>query len=787
MLRNGDGWASGVDMDGGAFYRAGQLPDRAGSLPDITSSAEDAPGRRHLTRECHASSLSSLDNRSCTAHADGLLHAPSEEEGLSLLIHGSPIGDTTAGTSDEHLLDYESDSDLSVSQPEKSQREVAQIPPSHSNTVGTDVDMDQPLAGSLGSASSVNGANISLDAMYFQCRSARTAGFKDVLISVSQDDSFGKKLTVPAPSIGSFEDYDGIKDTFIGSRVMKGNATVNQSVSMSFDPSKLNCISCGNEHAVITGNPTVVVFSDQNFVPTLNCKNGGCINIVRLENASLKELVDMASEIFAGKIFPEGSILLFGSASYLSRCGTSIYARDWTELVKGTSSLWRGVRICPLIPLIASGCPGPIVREVREIAVWYQTIYDSDPQGLHEPWMEVVAAMEACSTGATTLEVMESYKIVLPSTLQNSVLDSTVTLCSNNSRPVTFSGIPKDRCCELLGSLLNYLYSNFRACALPEDYLAREDGMENYSEEQKEHKIVLVGASNLGHSVRHFAGADMVFIPVIKPGWVATVENVAELCNIVQGHSTTATLFVFDLFGNSSVRFEQFDGTTSLPFRSNGKYHLGGKVVVTPPEIFRRVVENVLPVLKAKGSKPCLILPPLPRYLFAGCCSDRGHCSNMHKKGYQEEIMGGFIQLRANLIRLLVSSGLTNFKVMDSCCATNCPLTASVSERIGELRKVTSKDGVHFIDDGYRNIAERCTRCISATLSDDCKPTCSRKPTVHFWRGFRSPKGSLMPKLENNFHNPHQGHAARGSSSGSSRGHYGGHGRSRPYHPYRKW
>jgi hypothetical protein len=201
--------------------------------------------------------------------------------------------------------------------------------------------------------------------------------------------------------------------------------------------------------------------------------------------------------------------------------------------------------------------------------------------------------------------------------------------------------------------------------------------------------------------MRHFAGANMVFIPVIKPGWVATVENVAELAGTVKGLVSTTSLFVFDLFGNSSIRFEQFDGTTALPFRSNGKYHLGGKVVVAPPDTFKRVVENVIPVLKEKGTKPCVIIPPLPRYLFARCCSDKGHCSNMHEKDYQDVTMSGFIQLRSNLIWLLVASGLKNFKVMDSCCATNCSLTASVRERIVELRKVPAKDEVHYIDAGY--------------------------------------------------------------------------------------
>jgi hypothetical protein len=36
------------------------------------------------------------------------------------------------------------------------------------------------------------------------------------------------------------------------------------------------------------------------------------------------------------------------------------------------------------------------------------------------------------------------------------------------------------------------------------------------------------------------------------------------------------TAFVFDLFGNASVRYEQCDGTTSLAYKIQGHYHLGG-------------------------------------------------------------------------------------------------------------------------------------------------------------------------------------------------------------------
>jgi hypothetical protein len=208
--------------------------------------------------------------------------------------------------------------------------------------------------------------------------------------------------------------------------------------------------------------------------------------------------------------------------------------------------------------------------------------------------------------------------------------------------------------------------------------------------------------------------------------------------------------------------------------------------VTTPVDIFKRVVENVLPVIKEKGSKPCVIIPPLPRYVFVRCCSNAEHCTNMHRKDYQENLMSGFIQLRSSLIKLLVSYGISNFKVMDACCPTNCSLTASVGERIVELKKVTAKDGVHFIDAGYKKLAERCSACISVLLAGEDKP-CQRKPTLHFWRGFRSHRGSLMPKLGSGAHHGPTERAARGSHRGLARGSFRSGGRNRSFHPYRKW
>jgi hypothetical protein len=113
---------------------------------------------------------------------------------------------------------------------------------------------------------------------------------------------------------------------------------------------------------------------------------------------------------------------------------------------------------------------------------------------MHGVWIGLVAAMEACSTPATTLDVMEAYKLVLATSLQCSYLDKVGTFCSHNSHPMTFIGLSKDSCTGLLSSLLNTIYDNFRACSSPEIYLIRAAENENLSENYWEQKVLLVGA-----------------------------------------------------------------------------------------------------------------------------------------------------------------------------------------------------------------------------------------------------------------------------------------------------
>jgi hypothetical protein len=152
---------------------------------------------------------------------------------------------------------------------------------------------------------------------------------------------------------------------------------------------------------------------------------------------------------------------------------------------------------------------------------------------------------------------------------------------------------------------------------------------------------------------------------------------------IRQQHEHGAKAFVLDIFGNIGLRYEQYDGTTSLPFKSQGKFHLGRKVVVCPADLFKRTIESMAPIFVALKDTPSVIIPPMPRFIFGSCCNDPGHCTNFGHENYEQKLLTDFMALRGVLIRQLVEMGARNFKVMDSCCTTSCTPTANTNARLG--------------------------------------------------------------------------------------------------------
>jgi hypothetical protein len=304
----------------------------------------------------------------------------------------------------------------------------------------------------------------------------------------------------------------------------------------------------------------------------------------------------------------------------------------------------------------------------------------------------------------------------------------------------------------------------------PENYLARD--IVAVASDTCEQKVVLLGASNLGCCASRLRKQGEHVVDLTQPGWLASKENIETLekklksieCN---EHST----LVFDLFGNSSFRFEQFDGSFSMPFKQAGRHHMAGKIAVCPLPVYKRILETTASLLTLHQSSKVILVPPLPRYLFTGCCNQPGHGTNISAPGYSSTLLSDTIGLRNQLKKFVVGLGIKRCQVMDSCCVADCSATANTVSRLEALKKVCAQDGVHFTLEGYSNLVNTILKCDSL-LSVKSKIATVVKQS-HYWRGFKSSRGSVLGNT-----------STRGGSRG---GKFGRGGRFiRPFHPYRR-
>jgi hypothetical protein len=536
---------------------------------------------------------------------------------------------------------------------------------------------------------------------------------------------------------------------------------------MSFDPANMSCITCKSEHKIMVGSPITVIFSDQNCVANIEGSNGSCISVVRQEDASLADLLDMSREIFENHKVPEGSVFLYGSASYLSRVGTGTYAGDWVTVVSRVEKLWRGIRVCPMIPMILSDCPGTLAREIAEVAAWFASIYENNPLGMYTTWSAAVAAIESLSVGGIALPHMDSYKISVPSSLSEQCTFSSMTFCSVSTRPATLHGLPKDNLFVLVHSLIETVHRCFQTCASPETCLARDiitDAVDDHVQ-----KVVLLGASNLGRCASHLRKQGKQVIDLTQPGWLASKENIEALSEKLKKiDCNEQSTLVFDLFGNSSFRFEQFDGSLSMPFKQSGSHHLA---VTCLPPVYKRILDGTADLLTMHKTAKVVIVPPLPRYLFKGCCHQKDHSTNVSEPSHSSKLLSDTISLRNTLKKFVAGLSISRCLVMHSCCIADCPPTANIASPIESLKSVCTQDGVHFTTEGYDNLVASINK--SALLLAKRTPVVSTSKKQHYWRGFKSFCGSAVvaPNVRGCVRG---GKAVRGGRP------------FRPFHPYRR-
>jgi hypothetical protein len=622
----------------------------------------------------------------------------------------------------------------------------------------------QPVSNITGGSTSdqkvKTSVNSGVSGLFQQCSNAKLADRAVNVYSVSNECGYTFEK-VPVPRIGcmTVENEADITSLFHGARQMRGNVIRNDVMTATFDPATLNCVTCSGPHEIMSSTgPSAIILSDQNFVPAISHETDtGCIAIVRLEDASLQDLADLAVEIFEKKSVGTGSVFLLGSASHLIKAGVAAYAGDWLSINRQLNGKFKNISICPLVPLLFEDSPGLLARDLEILAMWLHNVYGTGIRGMSVLWAGVAKHVLQNSTGHTELQYEDIVKVSLPVSLSSPDTE-TFFFKFPNSCPARLSKMDRKTTDELIRTLINQLQNNFTIAVCPEGILPRALSMIVDPKDSKH--IVCIGSSIIKQTIPFLKALGYSVTDLSRPGWLATPDNITSLITqLADIKLAPGFAVVFDLLGNASHRYEQFDGTQSLPQKEGGRYHMPGPVVTCEQETYRKIVRTLGPVLLSAQDATKVSVPPLPRYIFSPCCNNSAHCTNLDKEGAAEKLLNGVSNLKSILKKECNNMKVRNHWILDGIgTLAGVPIgqtAGSNRDLLPELNDSLAVDGVHLSQSGYRKLAVAISGAIdgirngSLTKSLANTVTGTAKTNCYFWRGFSSPIGDDIGRAKN--------------------------------------
>jgi hypothetical protein len=321
---------------------------------------------------------------------------------------------------------------------------------------------------------------------------------------------------------------------------------------------------------------------------------------------------------------------------------------------------------------------------------------------------------------------------------------------------------------ELIRTLISQLQKNFTIAVCPEGILPRALPMIVDPKDGKH--IVCIGSSIIKQTIPYLKALGYSVTDLSRPGWLATPDNIASLiAQLADIKLAPGFAVVFDLLGNASHRYEQFDGTQSLPQKEGGRYHMLGPVATCEPETYRKIVKTLGPVLLSAQDATKVSVPPLPRYIFSPCCKNSAHCSNLDKDGVAEKLLNGVSNLKSILKKECCNMRVRNHWILDGIgTLAGVPIgqtAGSNRDLLPELRDSFAEDGVHLSQNGYRKLAVTISSAVdsirngSLTKSLANTITGAAKTNSYFWRGFSSPIGDDIGRAKNQKNRPQNNNA----------------------------
>ena len=271
-----------------------------------------------------------------------------------------------------------------------------------------------------------------------------------------------------------------------------------------------------------------------------------------------------------------------------------------------------------------------------ETASVFKNLFEDGPRGLCDAWTSALNSMRVSSGSLNTLGTPDVYTLPFPSDLSGQQHLNNVTFSTSCPRPAVVNRPDRKATASIVRTLVASLNRDLSAGLDPAIISARVAEADGPTAAQDNEtlpakRFVVFGASHMKRVVPLMLAQGCSVADLTIPGWMPNVKNNAELCETLASVAKTpGTVFVLDLLGNMSTRYTTSDDTTApaVKFGRGGGWHLPGNITRATDKSIEETISGLRTALAVIDTQDKIFIPPIPRYMFGGCCADNSHVHN---------------------------------------------------------------------------------------------------------------------------------------------------------------
>jgi hypothetical protein len=246
--------------------------------------------------------------------------------------------------------------------------------------------------------------------------------------------------------------------------------------------------------------------------------------------------------------------------------------------------------------------------------------------------------------------------------------------------------------------------------------------------------ILLAGSSHSSRLIDPLESAHLTVVDSTVPGFRITESSVSAMASDIEEKlrelDPANTVVLVQLLDNSIYQCKHANGDRTLPKRGrDGNYHAEGELSVVNRDTLRELFSSMQPVFKVAKSFQCILLSPLPRYLWNRCCEDPAHIINSEEPGYAASMGTALRELNRSLRNMIFMRKMKGVTMLNSLEALGLIPSAdadTLSDDEGRIIALWGDDPVHPTRAAYRElatkIAEKTVQLLEEKPESDTDP-----------------------------------------------------------------